>query len=126
MVALADQFQIVVDGADGAETDGHDQHRPDITVPEIGPQKGTDGEGEENDDAAHGGGALFGQQVVLWPIGADRLAILLMLAQPSDHDRSDDEADDQRGDDRAAGPEGNVAEQVEDADLIGQGIEKVI
>ena len=59
-------------------------------------------------------------------VGADRLALALLDAQHVDHRAAEQEHEHQRGDDGAAGAEGDVAEDVEEREVpgeIGQPIE---
>ena len=58
----------------------------------------------------------------LRPVLADRLAGALAGAQPADQAWSDHEGDDQRRQQRAAGAERQIAEQVEDDVLVRQRI----
>ncbi len=60
------------------------------------------------------------------PIGADRLAVALQLLQPADHARADDQRQEEGEQDRAAAPERQVAEQVEDAEVFGQRCEQIV
>ena len=53
-------------------------------------------------------------------VGADRLALALQQPQPVDDARAEQEHEQQRGDDRAAGAERDVAEHIEDGELVRQ------
>ena len=55
-------------------------------------------------------------KVRLRPVVADRLALALLDAQQLDDRRAEQEHEQQRGHDRAAGAEGDVAEDVERAE----------
>ena len=114
------QLAVVVDEADHAETHGHEQRHPDVAVAEIGPQQGRDGEREEDENAAHGGRALLGEEVVLRPVEADRLALALLGFEPGDEVRAEEEADQQRRHHRAARAEGEVAEKIEGLEAVGE------
>ena len=53
-------------------------------------------------------------------VGADRLALALLDAQQVDDRAAEQEHEHQRGDDGAAGAEGDVAEDVEERELVGE------
>ena len=63
---------------------------------------------------ALGRGAALGE-VRLRPVGADRLALPLLGAQPADEHRAEEQPDHQRGRARRPGPKADVADQVEDS-----------
>ncbi len=119
-VRLLGDFQIVVVEADHAETERHPQHDPDVGVGRIGPQHRRDQHAGQNHQAAHRRRAGFGDDVGLRSVGADRLAFALQRAQPVDDGRTEQEHEQQRGDDRAAGAKRDVAEDVEDGDFVRQ------
>src|SRR5258707_233378 len=73
-----------------------------------------------NENAAHGGRALLAHQMTLRPVDTDRLPFELLRLEPGDDARSEQEADQQRRHHGAAGAEGEVAEEIERAELIGQ------
>ena len=54
------------------------------------------------------------------PSLADRLALALLEAQHVDDRAAEQEDEDERGDDRAAGAEGDVAKDVEERDFVGK------
>ena len=56
--------------------------------------------------------------MALGAVGADRLAVTLLGFEPADSGGAEDKGDEQRRHHRAAGAEGEVAEQVEDVDLM--------
>src|SRR6202035_3052241 len=58
--------------------------------------------------------------VRLRPVAADRLALALEQPQPVDDGRTEQENKKQRGDHRAAGAERDVAEHIEDGELVRQ------
>jgi len=64
--------------------------------------------------------------MALWTVGADRLALALLGAQPVDEGGADKEADHQRSRGRRSSTEADVANEIEDAGktkLLGQYIE---
>ncbi len=66
--------------------------------------------------------------MALRPVGADRLAFALLGAQPADEHRAEQQTDGQRGRGRRAGPEADVADEVENTgepQLLGNQIEHV-
>ena len=113
-IALGD-LEEVVPQADRAERHGDAEHDPDIAVGEVGPQQRRDRERDQDQEPAHGRRALLADEVAGRTVLADRLALLLLAAQPADQAAADQEAQDQRrqeGRDRA---ERQVAEQIERA-----------
>src|SRR3546814_17472478 len=70
--------------------------------------------------APHGRRALLGQQMPFGAVAANRLALALPRTQPLDHRRPDEEGDGERRDHRAAAAKGEVAEQVEQRDAVGE------
>jgi len=58
--------------------------------------------------------------VAFGAIVADRLAIGLATAQQVDQRTPEQEPKDQRREERAPGPEGNIAKQVEDVSAVGK------
>src|SRR3546814_5630551 len=59
-------------------------------------------------------------------VAANRLALALPRTQPLDHRRPDEEGDGERRDHRAAAAKGEVAEQVEQRDAVGERDEQVV
>ena len=114
---LLGDLQIVVIEADRAEAQRHQQHHPDIDAGDVGPQQRRDDDARQDHQPAHGRRAGL-LEMRLRPVGADRLALALPDAQRVDDRRAEDEDDQRRGDQRAAGAEGDVAEDVEDRDLV--------
>ena len=120
------QLQEVVGETKQAKTAGNQQNRPDEAVAEIGPEQGGNRKGDQDQQPAHGRCALFGHQMAFRAILADRLALALLAAQPVDQPGAEHEADQQGSHDRAAGPEGEIPEQVEDLIFVGERDEQVI
>jgi hypothetical protein len=104
----------IVDEADQAEAQRHQQHGPHVGIGEIGPQERCYAERDEDDEPAHGGRAFFCEQMPFRTVGADGLALALLLSQPADEGRADQERHDHGGEHRAAGAEGDVVEEVEE------------
>jgi hypothetical protein len=63
--------------------------------------------------------------VRLRAILADRLALALLQTQQIDDDRSEQEHEQQRRHDGAAGPESDVAEDIQRPDLLAEGHQHV-
>ena len=120
------QLEIVVGEADGTESERDEEHRPHIGVGEIGPQERRDAGREQDQHAAHGRRALLGDQMARRAVRPDRLALALVAPEAPDDGRAEDEADEQRRHDGAARPQGDVAEQVERPELVGQRKQQVI
>src|SRR4029079_17352046 len=74
----------------------------------------------EDHQPAHGGRALLLQEMPLGTVFAYRLAFALPDAQRPDHLGREQKHDQQRGDQRAAGAEGDVAKDVEGGEFGGQ------
>jgi hypothetical protein len=104
----------VVHPADRAEAEGHEQHDPDVAVGQVAPQQRGDADGDQDQRAAHGRRAGLGQ-VRLRAVVAHRLADLL-LRQPADHRRAEEEGDHQRRHRRQHGAQRDVVEDVEGAE----------
>ena len=119
-VVVARQLQVVVGETQRAVAQRDEQHRPDIEVAQIHPQQRGDRQRGQDQHAAHRRRALLLDQMPLRPIAADRLAVPLQRFQPADHRRPENEADDQRGQARGARAERDVAEQVEQDELVGE------
>ena len=119
-MGLLGDLEIVVVEADRAEGERHAEHDPDIVVGGIGPQHRRHHDPEQDHQAAHGGRALLGDEVRLRPVGADRLALALLQAQVVDDPRPEQKHEHAGRDHRAAGAQREVAEHVEDGDLVGK------
>ena len=90
-----DDLAVVVDPADRAEAQRHQQHDPDEAVVEVAPQQRRDRDRHQDQRAAHRRRAGL-DEMRLRTVVAHRLADL-HPRQPRDHARPDDERDDQRG-----------------------------
>src|SRR5690606_26632525 len=108
---LLDHLAVVIHPADGAEADGHTQHHPDIEVAQVRPQQGTDGDGGEDQGAAHGRGTLLGQ-VRLGTIVAHGLADLAQL-QGADHPGTEEQRHAQGSQHAEDAAQGQVLENTE-------------
>jgi hypothetical protein len=60
----------------------------------------------------------FFDDVRLRPVGADRLAFALQQPQPVDHELPEQKNEDERGNHRSAGAEGDVAKDIQDRELV--------
>src|SRR5262249_21375275 len=121
----ARELEEIVEEADQPEADGDEEDDPNIAVAQVGPEERRQRQREQDQDAAHRRRALLGDDVRLRTVGADRLALALLLLQPADRARAQDEADDEGGHHGAATAERQVAEEVEDARFSSQGREDV-
>ena len=115
----ARHLQVVVIKADGAVADRHAQHDPDVGVAEVRPQQRRDDDAGDDHEPAHGRRADFGE-VRLGAVVADRLPLALLDAQQIDDAGPEQHDEQQRGEDGAAGAEGDVFENVQDPDLIAE------
>ena len=120
IVRLLRDFQIIVVEADHpeAQRDAHDD--PDVGVGRVGPQQSRDQHAGKNHQATHRRRAGLGDEVRFRTIGADRLAFSLQPPQPINDELAEQKHKQQRGDDRAAGPERDVAKHIEDGKLVGK------
>ncbi len=117
---LLGHFEIVVVETDGAIDEGEQQHDPDIRIAQIAPEQHGDGHAGQDHQAAHGGRALLLQEMALGAVFADRLTFALADTQGPDHLRPEQEHEQKRREQRPAGAEGDVTEDVEDGELRGQ------
>ena len=117
---LPGHFQIIVVEADGAIDEGEQQHHPDISVAQIAPQQHGDGDAGQDHQPAHGRRALLLEEMALGAVFADGLALALADAQGPDHLGPEQEHEQQRRDQRSAGAEGDVAEDIEGGELRGE------
>ncbi len=113
-----DDLAVVVDPADRAEADRHQQGHPDEAVREVAPQQRRHGDRDQDQRAAHRRRAGL-DEVRLRPVVAHRLADL-HPRQPGDHLRPDEERDQERGHARQHRAQREVAEDVERADVLRQ------
>ncbi|MCY1441599.1 hypothetical protein D9M71_579190 [compost metagenome] len=90
-----DDLAVVIDPANGAEQQGNDQHHPDVTVAQVGPQQGADADGREDQRTTHRRGTGLGQ-MRLRTIIAHGLANLANL-QGTDHPWPQAQGQGQRG-----------------------------
>ena len=111
----------VVGPADGAETERDQQHDPDKAVAQVSPQQRGNGNGQQHQHAAHGWRAALAQ-VRLHGVFADRLADFERRQTP-DHERPGDQADQQGGQRRHHGPEGQVLKHPEKTEFGRQGLQ---
>ena len=114
LVALLDNLEIVVEEADEAEAQGHQDQEPDKGVVQLGPQDGGGQNGENDHQPPHGGGAGLGL-VGLGAVFPDILADLHgpeLADEPAPHHHGDD----QGREDGEDGPEGDVPEDIEPAE----------
>ena len=119
------QLQIVVAEADNAVTDGDPQHDPDIAIVQIRPEQSRDDERQQDEHTAHGGRAFLGEQVVFRSVDTDRLALALFRLQPANDAGSEQKTDEECGQHRSAAAKGEIAEQIEDLELVGERGEEI-
>ena len=124
LVAGLGHLVIIVEEADRAEAQSHEQAGPDIGGREVHPKQHRRDHGGEDHEPAHGRRAALGE-MGLRAIGADRLSLALAHAQPADEFGTDHQADDERRRDRRARAEGQIADEVEDAREV-QGLGKPV
>ncbi len=112
-VAPFGDLGVVVAETDGAEAEEAEERDPDVGVVEVGPEEGGHDDGDDDQDAAHGGGAGF----LLVRLGAFLADVLadLEIAQVVDHPGAEGDAKKERGEAGAGGAEGGVAEDAERA-----------
>ena len=123
---LLRHLQIVVIEAEQAEQRRHAQHDPHIDVRQIGPQQGRREGRDEDQQPAHRGRALLADHMGVAHEIADRLALALLHLQPVDQRPPEDQPDQQRRHDRPACAERQIAEQVEEPEVAGEGFEQKI
>ena len=113
-----DDLPVIVDPADRAETDRHQQRHPHEAVREIAPQQRGHRDRHQDQRAAHRRRARL-HEVRLRPVVAHGLADL-HPRQPDDDLRADDERDQERRHAAQHGAQREVAEDVERADVLRQ------
>ena len=118
--AAPGELSVVVEPADAAEPKGHRQNHPHEAVREIRPQHGGHEDGEQDEDAAHGGGARLGM-VRLGTVLANDLA---EPSQAANRRRTDREGDEERGQHPAHRAQGDVPENSKAAVQFGQHVEE--
>ena len=112
-VAAVDDLDVVVGETDGAEGERGTDGDPDEGIGGVGPEHGGQQNGDDDEDAAHGGRAGF-FLVRLRAVFADVLADL-EFAQLLDDVGADEECDQQRG---KRGKDGAKSEVAEDAEGV--------
>ncbi len=112
---LLDHLQVVVGEADRPEKESGADEDPDVLVGEVGPEEGGDEDPGEDQHPAHGRRPRLGL-VGLRPLLADVLADL-QAAQALDHPRPQHQHQEERGQARHRGAEGDVADDVQARDL---------
>src|SRR5438477_242796 len=110
----------IIDETEQAEAQRNEQNDPDVDLAQIGPQQCRADGRNQNQEATHRRCALLFDDMPLRTIGTDRLSLALPFAQPADHRGTEYKCDEERRHHRAAGPEGDVAEDVQDADVADQ------
>ena len=118
------QLAIIVEEADQPESGGGQQHDPHIRIGQIRPQQGRCRQRDQDQETAHRRRSLLAQQMPIGTVRANRLAVRLLPPQPQDQVRTENKADQQRGDDRPSRAEGDVAEQVEELELVRERIKQ--
>ena len=120
IMRLFRDLQIIVIEADHAEAERDPKHHPDIGIGRVCPQKRRDQHAGQDHQPAHRRRAGLGDNVRFRTVGADRLTLALQEPQMIDDVLTEQKDEKQRGDDRAAGAERDVAEHVEDGKLFRQ------
>ena len=113
---LAEDLDVVVQPADQPQPDGRDDHQLDVDVVEPSEEQDRDEDRQQDDDAAHRGGAAF-LELSLEPEVADVLADLL-AAQEVDDLAAEDDDDQQREDDGRRRAERNILEHTRARDVV--------
>ncbi len=108
----------VIDPADDAEAQRRHQHHPDESVAEVCPQQRGDGDGDQDQRAAHGRRAGL-DQMRLRTVVTHGLADLV-LGQLANQARADDEGDDERRQRRQHCAQRDVVEDIECAYVLRQ------
>src|SRR3984957_20149483 len=122
---FAHDFVVIVDETDRAESDGGADGQQDVSVAQIGPEQSGNDDRSDNQHAAHGGRSGF----FLMSFGTFFANVLFYLqrAQPLDNPGAQQQRKQQRGDAGDSGAHGDVAENVERAEVRPQQeIEKVV
>src|SRR5277367_3501161 len=117
-VSFADDFVVVVDETDRAEGDGGPDGEKHVGVAQIGPEQSGDHDGGDDQHTAHGGGSGF----FLVRFGAFFADVLLHLqrAQALDDPGAHEQRKQQGGNAGDGGAHGDVAENVERAEVRPQ------
>ena len=115
LLVFHEDLDVVVDEADAAEQHGHEEHALDVDVGEVGQEQGRNEDGTQDDDAAHGRGALL-LHLAFESEVADDFAYLLEL-EPFDDAPSRQDGDEQGQHCGGGGPETDVLEQADSWDV---------
>ena len=70
---LLDDLEIIVIKTDEAEAEGDQDQHPDVGIVQFRPEEGGGQGGEDDHQAAHGGGAVFGK----WDLGPSSRTVWL-------------------------------------------------
>ena len=116
LLPVAENLDVVVQTADQAEPDRRHEQQLDVDVVQLAEEQHRDQDGDEDDDAAHRGGAAF-LELSLEPEVADVLADLL-AAQEVDDLAAEDDDDQQREDDGRRRAERNILEHTRARDVV--------
>ena len=116
LLVVAEDLDVVVQPADQPQPDGRDDHQLDVDVVEPSEEQDRDEDRQQDDDAAHRGGAAF-LELSLEPEVADVLADLL-AAQEVDDLAAEDDDDQQREDDGRRRAERNILEHTRARDVV--------
>ena len=114
LIMLLDDLEIIVIKTDEAEAEGHQDQHPDVGIVQFRPEEGGGQGGEDDHQAAHGGGAVFGE-MGLGAFLPDGLADLHGLELP-DEPGAHRQGDDQGGEHGENGPEGDIPEDIKAAE----------
>src|SRR5258708_8386583 len=123
-VALLGDFSVVVDKTDDSETDESKKRQENEGVCEIGPKQRRHGSGENDQNATHGGRAGF-FLVLLWAFFADVLPDL-QFADPADQRWAEGKTKKHSLETRVHSPHGDVAKNIERAEVALQGVVKEV
>jgi hypothetical protein len=110
---LLDDLEVVIIEADHPERERHAQHNPDVRILRVRPQQCRYQQAREDHQATHRGRALFGDQVRLRAVAANRLALALLAPQQVDDGRQKNTKP-ARSDDRTAGAKRDVPKHVQE------------
>ena len=114
----------VVDEADQAEEDHGPDGHPDVDVGQVAPEERRDDGAEDDQDAAHRRRPFLGE-MGLRAVGPDLLPDLAALEE-TDEPGAEEEAQDEGGDPGGGRAHGDVAEDVEEEDLVAEGNEEPV
>ncbi len=114
---LGDLF-VVVEEPQEPIAGGHQQGGPDIGVLQVPPEEGGHHQPGQDHEAAHGGRAGLLDDVPLDAVGADRLAAALLGAHPGDEPVAHGGHHQLGGEQREAGPEGQIPQEIQHRDVV--------